>query len=168
MLTIYNRPKMLRFSPGGFETFHVQHSVSRNRSLYLWHHVNSAIKALSDQFISREGIRVIHKYLAMSVAVILLTACSETGAIEEAVKAGLKDPDSAKFGEISQAEGPKGKYACATVNARNSMGGYTGDSQMYLLHDETEGWVVVDDLDTITHEKCKENIEIIANNTTEQ
>jgi hypothetical protein len=35
---------------------------------------------------------------------------------------GLKDPDSAKFGEFWRL----GDVACGTVNSKNSMGGYTG------------------------------------------
>lgn len=61
---------------------------------------------------------------------LLLSAC---GGIEsEAKKAvldGLKDPDSAKFGKFLQVDET---HACLTVNAKNSMGGYTGDQQAFL------------------------------------
>ncbi|WP_315809468.1 hypothetical protein [Pseudomonas sp. C9-3] len=43
---------------------------------------------------------------------------------KEAVLAKLKDPDSAKFGQIiSKASG----IVCGYVNAKNAFGGYTGD-----------------------------------------
>ncbi len=105
-----------------------------------------------------------HKYLILCAGVAVLSACTENGAIEEAVKARLKDPDSAKFGEISIIEGKTGKHACATVNARNAMGGYNGDAQMFLSYDETDGWIAVDSLDDYySHEKCKELAETMAN-----
>lgn len=61
---------------------------------------------------------------------ILLAGCG--GAESEAKKAvlaNLKDPDSAKFGKFTQVSE---NLACMTVNAKNSMGGYTGDQQAFL------------------------------------
>ena len=43
-------------------------------------------------------------------------------AARTAVKARLKDPDSAEFGLISV----HGKVACGTVNSKNGFGGYSG------------------------------------------
>jgi hypothetical protein len=61
---------------------------------------------------------------------LLLAACggSESEA-KKAVLANLKDPDSAKFGKFTQVGE---NLACMTVNAKNSMGGYTGDKQAFL------------------------------------
>ncbi len=67
-----------------------------------------------------------------------ITGCSSTKSeAEEAVRRGLKDPDSAKFGEFY--ENTKTKKACLTVNARNEMGGYTGRKQVRLRHTD-DGW----------------------------
>ncbi|HFV9291444.1 TPA: hypothetical protein ACIAIE_001245 [Serratia fonticola] len=56
---------------------------------------------------------------------------NEKVAIEESVKSQLKDPDSAKFTFPSLLEGNltnlPGRY-CGKVNAKNSYGGYSGDS----------------------------------------
>lgn len=67
-----------------------------------------------------------------------LTACdrNRSGA-EEAVRNVLKDPDSARFGEFYF--NPKNGRGCLTVNAKNSMGGYTGDQQAYVEKTEA-GW----------------------------
>ncbi|KWT72360.1 hypothetical protein APY04_0154 [Hyphomicrobium sulfonivorans] len=47
---------------------------------------------------------------------------------KQAVTASLKDPTSAKFGPVVGAVDASGvKYACGTVNAKNSFGGYTGN-----------------------------------------
>lgn len=81
---------------------------------------------------------------------LLLSACS--GAEAEAKKAvldRLKDPDSAKFGEFTQVNERK---ACLTVNARNSMGGYTGDQQAVLMK-YGEKWLAVAIVE-VSHENC--------------
>jgi hypothetical protein len=59
-----------------------------------------------------------------------------TAAIEDAMRAQLKDPDSAKFnwpngfvdGTWRNLYGQKftGKITCGTMNAKNGFGGYTG------------------------------------------
>lgn len=71
---------------------------------------------------------------------LVLTACSgPEGSAQRAVIASLKDPDSAKFGKFTRF----GKdLACLTVNAKNSMGGYTGDQQAFLI-ELKDGWNVI-------------------------
>lgn len=62
----------------------------------------------------------------------------------------LKDPDSARFGKFTVF----GEKACLTVNAKNSMGGYTGDQQAVLK--KTKGkWVFLFMVD-IPHDMCIE------------
>lgn len=68
---------------------------------------------------------------------LALAACSGRSGAERAVREALKDPDSAKFGEF-YFNGKTGK-ACLTTNAKNSMGGYTGDSQSHVVKDK-DGW----------------------------
>ena len=91
----------------------------------------------------------------------LLAGCSDKGAVEEAVKDILNDPDSARFGEITIVDTADGRKACATINAKNRMGGYTGDKQMTLFYnDDLEKWSVVNDWE-FSHETC---IDIISDN----
>lgn len=61
-------------------------------------------------------------------------APAERATAERAVTASLKDPDSARFGAavFGGVDAAGAKYACGTVNAKNSMGGYTGE-QMYAV-----------------------------------
>jgi hypothetical protein len=67
---------------------------------------------------------------AVIVGCLLLAGCGGSEAeAKKAVLANLKDPDSAKFGKFTQVGE---KLACMTVNAKNSMGGYTGDKQAFL------------------------------------
>ena len=49
---------------------------------------------------------------------------------ENAVRERLKDPDSARFGDF-YLNSKTGK-GCLVVNAKNSMGGYTGDQVAYI------------------------------------
>lgn len=79
------------------------------------------------------------KKLTLLAALAMLAACDRSGA-EEAVRANLKDPDSAKFGDFYYND--KTKKGCLTVNARNSMGGYTGDQQAYVKHTD-DGWEAI-------------------------
>ncbi|MBA5776133.1 hypothetical protein H2509_03230 [Stappia sp. F7233] len=52
----------------------------------------------------------------------------QVSAIHEGVRDILKDPESARFGEILAAANGEGAVsACGWVNAKNSYGGYTGD-----------------------------------------
>jgi len=63
-------------------------------------------------------------------------------AIETAVREMLKDPDSAKFKNISEL--PSGKF-CGEVNAKNSYGGYAGWKVFWVynfLHN-SNGWVIL-------------------------
>lgn len=65
------------------------------------------------------------KFCICLASVLFVSGCdSETGRVEELVRSQLKDPDSAKFREITKKA--DGQYFCGEVNAKNSMGGYTG------------------------------------------
>lgn len=71
------------------------------------------------------------------------------------VRASLKDPDSAKFGKFISV-GKNG--ACLAVNARNSLGGYTGNQQAYLKRNAAdEKWTVLD-IQDVSPEFCKETL----------
>ena len=70
----------------------------------------------------------------------LLAACDRNkGGAEEAVRENLKDPDSAKFGDFYYND--KTHKGCLAVNAKNSMGGYTG-YQLALVEKTGNGWQV--------------------------
>ena len=80
------------------------------------------------------------KKFAWLAALTLLAACgvSRSGA-EEAVRENLKDPDSAKFGDFYYNN--KTHRGCLAVNAKNSMGGYTG-YQLAYVEKTDNGWEV--------------------------
>jgi RNA polymerase subunit RPABC4/transcription elongation factor Spt4 len=50
-------------------------------------------------------------------------------AAQEAVKAQLRDPESAKFSNVTVVHKPGSTAVCGEVNARNGFGGYTGYQQ---------------------------------------
>lgn len=69
-------------------------------------------------------------FVTLICGCLLLAACGGNEAeAQKAVLAGLKDPDSAKFGKFTLVSE---NLACLTVNAKNSMGGYTGDKEAFL------------------------------------
>ncbi|PZO39889.1 MAG: hypothetical protein DCE92_03580 [Alphaproteobacteria bacterium] len=69
----------------------------------------------------------------------------------------LKDPDSAKFGEVMVSD--DGRLSCAMVNAKNSMGGYTGESALTLQKTDAGEWRVIDD----TRSECNaQELEVTA------
>ena len=55
----------------------------------------------------------------------------EVQGVTEALKSSLKDPDSAKVSGVQISA--DGKTACGFVNAKNSYGGYSGDSAFYVM-----------------------------------
>lgn len=67
-----------------------------------------------------------------------LTACdSNKSDAEEALRITLKDPESARFGEFYF--NTRTNKGCLAVNAKNSMGGYTGNQQAYM-EKTAKGW----------------------------
>ena len=84
---------------------------------------------------------------------LIVAGCGEESAVQKAVRARLKDPDSAKFGKGTFVKGRTGdSYACFTVNSKNSMGGYTGDQQAALMKAEGE-WHVAS-IEKVDHASC--------------
>ncbi len=93
---------------------------------------------------------------AMTLACVTpLAACNslQSGA-EKVVRDSLKDPDSARFGEFFYNE--KTKKACVTVNAKNSMGGYTGDHQA-VVQKTDKGWEYLFE-EEVSQDICKKAI----------
>ncbi len=87
---------------------------------------------------------------AVVLGCLLLAACGGNEAeAKKAVLENLKDPDSAKFGKFTQINE---ELACMTVNAKNSMGGYTGDKQAFLKKEKGK-WEVYSIKD-ISHDLC--------------
>lgn len=78
------------------------------------------------------------KIFAIIASLAALSACgSNQSGAEEAVRDILKDPESAKFGEFYYNETTR--KGCLAVNAKNSMGGYTGDQWAYVEKTD-KGW----------------------------
>lgn len=73
--------------------------------------------------------------------------------VKKAVIAVLKDPDSARFGEVTQVA--KDKF-CVTINAKNSMGGYTGNQESMVIK-LNGAWQSLGS-DSITKELCAQAI----------
>lgn len=104
-----------------------------------------------------------YKIIIISLSLIL-SACSNSGEseIKSAVRNTLKDPSSAQFGELAIFTAPDPEKepdlggACIVVNARNAMGGYSGDKIAILLkHPDTGGVWEVSKIEDIPFEGCK-------------
>jgi len=74
------------------------------------------------------------KILTTLMFCLLITACSsDESEIKSVVRASLKDPESARFGRLSNTiTAIDFKFVCIYVNAKNSMGGYTGEKLFVL------------------------------------
>ena len=93
------------------------------------------------------------KKLCLVAVLAMLTACgSDRSGAEDAVRTILKDPESARFGEIYYNEFTK--KGCLTVNAKNSIGGYTGDQQAFIRRTE-QGWEATS-IAEIDQEGCRQ------------
>lgn len=88
-------------------------------------------------FAPKRGI----KFLSMGALCASLAACqtvetspttlseAQRATVHRAVTAVLKDPESARFGAMNAGVTKQGAIlVCGYVNAKNSFGGYTGDS----------------------------------------
>jgi hypothetical protein len=89
------------------------------------------------------------KFIIATSALLLASCSGAESDAKKSVLAVLKDPDSAKFGQFTNIHD---KAACLTVNAKNSMGGYTGDKQASLMK-FSEKWKLLD-IDKLSHEQC--------------
>lgn len=89
-----------------------------------------------------------------------LAACSETSAIEDAVRQNLIDPESARFGEIIEYTDKDGSArVCVEVNAKNRMGGYVGEKLMTASRAEDGNWSAGGNLDSGLFGGCAGYIE---------
>lgn len=51
---------------------------------------------------------------------------AQQSAVKKAVLADLRDPESARFGDMRAGREGTTLWVCGTVNAKNAMGGYVG------------------------------------------
>ena len=90
---------------------------------------------------------------SIALAACTLAGCnSRKSGAEAAVRGSLKDPDSARFGDLYFNE--KTQKGCLAVNAKNSMGGYTGDQQAYVKR-KGGSWEV-DSIAELDRSMCRE------------
>lgn len=107
-----------------------------------------------------------------AAAVLALTGCDDRRQrVEQAITAGLKDPESARFGKDMKLYGPPDKLlACGTINARNAFGGYVGESPFMIwngyvfLGTEETGAAIAECCDRVFAES-KSGAETMSNST---
>lgn len=81
----------------------------------------------------------------------LMTGCGKPSEVKKVVLQNLKDPDSVKWGQ----EFSYMHFACVVVNAKNSLGGYTGDRSAWLVtYDNPEGSNAKWHLEEIDDSQC--------------
>jgi hypothetical protein len=99
-------------------------------------------------------------HILAGIISLLIIACSTAESDgKKLVLQVLKDPDSAKFGKFTKIED---KVACLTVNAKNSMGGYTGNKQVSLVKNDGK-WSVVTITD-LSHDECLDSLKMVVIN----
>jgi hypothetical protein len=84
--------------------------------------------------------------LAITVGILGCDGPAFDNSIKKAIRAKLKDPDSAKFGNEIVVQ----TRACISVNAKNSYGGYTGATIAHLKNLGSDNWYV----ETFDGEPC--------------
>ena len=84
--------------------------------------------------------------ITVSIAIAGCDNLTFDSSIKQAVRAELKDPDSAKFKDEIVVQ----TRACISVNAKNSYGGYTGAKIAHLKKLESGNWYV----ETFDGEPC--------------
>lgn len=62
------------------------------------------------------------------VALLLLTGCGQEASLKRDIAAVMKDPGSADFGPITLIGEGEALVACGSVNGKNALGGYTGQT----------------------------------------
>jgi hypothetical protein len=68
--------------------------------------------------------------------------------IESDLRNGLKDPDSARFGVMNAVKQKDGTISiCGWVNAKNSYGGYTGETPFIAVYSTKTGHAVMGPID---------------------
>jgi hypothetical protein len=82
--------------------------------------------------------KLIVKSFSFILFALLMAGCGQDADLQVSIKKSLKDPDSAKFGKVLYFE----DSACYEVNAKNSMGGYTG-TKISILKKIENKWHVV-------------------------
>lgn len=88
-------------------------------------------------------------WIILVFAVVGVVGCDSSAfdnSIKKAVRAKLKDPDSAKFNDETVVR----TRACISVNAKNSYGGYTGATIAHLKNLGSDNWYV----ETLEGESC--------------
>ena len=91
--------------------------------------------------------------LIVGLGIVALGSCTRESnaevSAEAVVRASLRDPDSAKFSDVTAHRSPVGTGAspapiqvCGTVNSRNGFGGYVGPRR-FIVTDGT-GVAIID------------------------
>lgn len=89
---------------------------------------------------------------AIAIALALLAGCDmQARAVQEQVRESLVDPDSARFGDIVVVSK---QLAYGTVNAKNRMGGYAGQSPFLLW--EGQAYFATSPLEARAMTACRE------------
>lgn len=84
---------------------------------------------------------------------------SQRDLITKAVVNRLKDPESARFGKIVMLANQR--FACAEVNAKNSLGGYTGTQVAGLMLSPKNIWNVAG-INDVRLAECMETMQTIS------
>lgn len=125
---------------------------AKNRLVHLSHHREPS----QNNRLIANGIKmIIYLFKRCAIALLVLTtACSDpeetkrqeyVEITEKLVRAQLKDPDSARFRDLTLGDGG---FVCGQLNAKNSYGGYNGFTAFFFnrssgevfIYDQNQDW----------------------------
>lgn len=76
------------------------------------------------------------RMLVVIMALVLASCTGVEAQVQDQVRRALKDPESARFEYVTVTEVNGQRVACGLVNAKNSMGGYTGNRPFMIKGDQ--------------------------------
>lgn len=86
-----------------------------------------------------------------TLPVLLLLGCSPGADYRDAVKAQLRDPNSAEFSSVASAR----DVTCGFVNSKNGFGGYAGKVPFIVEGEEATVWTDLDaELSSRLFDRC--------------
>ena len=94
------------------------------------------------------------RYLLPLGLAALLMGCTDTGPIDDAIKAKLDDPNAFEIGETTVVQGKESRWACATVTMKDRDGKAVGEREAILNEMEEHGWQLIEVNGEYSHDYC--------------
>ena len=115
-----------------------------------------------------KGILIAFAFAIVCDAIWIFAASNSAIAeAKTAVKATLRDPESAQFSDMDSIEDGRGKVICGKVNSKNGLGGYSGFATFVYVEYKQTKFVEIAQRDVVASKSirlCDDNIRLRAEN----